>query len=70
MSNFILYSLPTCPQCKMIHLMLDNNKIKYTECQDVDIMRSKNITQIPVLEVGNNRLLVGKEIFTWVREQK
>lgn len=69
MANIILYSLPTCPQCKMVHRLLDDHKIQYTECQDTEAMRAKNILQVPVLAV-EEELLAGKEIFTWVMGQK
>ena len=43
MEMITLYSLPSCPQCRMIHTALDKQQIRYTECQDVEAMRAKDI---------------------------
>jgi len=56
MSNIILYSQPTCPQCRAVHIMLDSKKIKYAEVQDLNIMTSKGIQHTPVLEVDGIQL--------------
>jgi glutaredoxin len=63
----ILYSQPSCPQCRMVHMLLDKNNISYDEFQDVDAMKEKGITHTPMLEV-DNCLFSGVEIFKWIKE--
>jgi len=63
-----LYSQPSCGQCKMVHMLLDQKGIEYSECQDVDEMRSLGITHTPTLEV-DEKLLVGKDIINWIRSK-
>lgn len=50
-------------------MMLDKNGIEYQENQDIDVMKSKGIDHTPALEV-DGKILVGKEIFTWINEVK
>ena len=68
-TNIILFTQPGCPQCRMVHMMLDKNGIEYQENQDVDVMKSKGIDHTPALEV-DGKILKGKEIFTWINEVK
>lgn len=62
----ILYSQPGCPQCKMIHMLLDKKGFKYEENQDIEIMKGKGINHTPALETNDGRILQGKDIFTFV----
>lgn len=59
--SVILYSQPTCPQCKMVHMLLDKKGIKYEECQDVDKMHEVGISKTPTLLVDGLKL-VGQQI--------
>lgn len=65
----ILYSQPTCPQCKMVHQLLDKNNISYTECQDIEQMKANGINHTPALVVGG-KVLQGRDIFSYVNEVK
>ena len=67
--EIILYSQPTCSQCKMVHMLLDKNHISYTECQDVEQMKSAGINHTPALLV-NGKILTGKEIFNYINDVK
>ena len=66
MEKIYLYTQPTCPQCKMVHMLLDKKGIEYIECQDVEIMQQKGINHTPALMVGD-KIIQGKEIFDWVK---
>lgn len=66
MDNVILYSQPGCPQCRMVHMMLDKKGIKYEETQDIETMRSKGIDHTPALDV-DGKILIGIEIGDWIR---
>ena len=65
----ILYTQNGCPQCKMVHMMMDKYNIKYEECQDLDKMRELGIVHTPTLSV-DNKLLVGKELMNWINEHR
>ena len=67
--EIILYSQPTCPQCKMVHMLLDKNHINYTECQDLDQMKTIGINHTPALSV-DGKILTGKEIFNYINDVK
>lgn len=47
----VLYTQPGCGQCKMVHTLLDARKIKYEECQDIELMKTKGIDHTPAIEV-------------------
>lgn len=64
-----LYHTSSCPQCKLVEKMLAVHGIDYESCTDVDEMAGLGITRVPVLAVGD-KLLSGKEIFSWAEEQK
>ena len=63
--DIILYSTKTCPRCKYLKQLLDNKNIKYKVCEDIDLMISKGITNIPVLEV-DGQLLNNKDAMVWI----
>lgn len=48
--NVVLYSTH-CPKCKVLSAKLQQKNINYTEVNDVDLMQSKGLTVVPVLEV-------------------
>lgn len=45
-----IYTTRTCGKCKILKQMMDVNKIEYEECMDTDIMVSKGIFEVPMLE--------------------
>lgn len=63
--DIILYSTKACPRCKYLKQLLDNKNIKYKVCEDTDLMISKGITNIPVLEV-DGQLLNNKDAMVWI----
>lgn len=69
MENVILFSQEGCPQCRMIHMLLDKNHISYTECQDIEKMRELGINHTPALKVGSV-ILQGKDIVKYINEVK
>lgn len=50
----ILYSTETCPMCKMLKRKLDEAKVDYEICMDVDQMKSLGISHVPVLSVDGS----------------
>lgn len=47
-----LYS-NNCPKCKVLKKKLDDANVKYTVVDDTEIMISKRIDLLPVLEIDN-----------------
>ena len=57
MSKIIIFTLPTCPKCRVIKTKLESAGIEYEECQDVDRMRSLGIETTPALYISpENRI--------------
>lgn len=52
----ILYSTTTCPKCNILKAKLDERKIGYTVVDDVDVLVSKNIMSVPILEVDGTMM--------------
>ena len=55
MDNIILYST-NCPKCKVLEKKLVQKNIQYTKIENLDILREKGFTFLPVLEVGSSIL--------------
>lgn len=53
-----IYTLPTCPKCKIIKTKLMNKNIAFTENQDIDQMRSLGLNSTPALYVENDDKLI------------
>ena len=56
-----------CPKCKVLKSKLDSKGIEYNVISDIDIMTSKGIDTVPVLEV-NGEMLNFKTSMNWVEE--
>ena len=67
MSEILLYS-NDCPKCKVLETKLNSKNIKFTKISDIEVLKSKNIMSIPVLEVDNN-LMSFIDANTWVNNQ-
>jgi len=63
----ILYSTD-CPKCKVLKTKLDSKNIKYNIISDVDIIMSKGINTVPILEVNGN-MMDFKTAVDWVNER-
>lgn len=63
----ILYSTG-CPKCNVLKAKLDNKNIKYDVVSNVDIIMSKGISTVPVLEI-DGQLLEFKKSVDWVNER-
>lgn len=40
-----------CPKCKMLKELLDNKEVKYTICDDVELMKTLGFKTVPMLDV-------------------
>ena len=61
------YSLPNCPMCEMLKEKLYEKTISFEEIQDTEILRSKNISHVPCIEV-NGLILKFAEALKWVND--
>ena len=54
-----------CPKCKVLVTKLDGKNINYNVVSDINVIISKGINTVPVLEVDNN-LMDFKTAVDWV----
>ena len=66
MDNIILYST-NCPKCKVLEKKLIQKNIQYVKIEDLDILREKGFTFLPVLEV-NSLILNFKDAVDYVNK--
>lgn len=68
--SIIIYSSPTCPQCKMIKMQLQKEGLEYTDIQDVTVLTSMNIRKVPTLEVNGELFVGAQKALAWIKERK
>ena len=54
-----------CPKCKVLVAKLNKKNINYNTISDINVIISKGISTVPVLEVDNN-LMDFKTAVDWV----
>ena len=69
MENVILFTQPTCPQCRTIHMILDNLHFNYDECQDLEKMKEIGINHTPALSV-DGQIFYGNDIVKYAKGVK
>lgn len=65
--NVILYSTG-CPKCNILKKKLADAKIDYKVIEDVDVMVSKGLKDVPWLEVDGN-LMNFVDSSKWINER-
>ena len=65
----IFYHTSTCPQCKMVEMLLKKNNIVYESIEDVDAILEKGITHTPALEI-DGQIKFGKDIISWINNKR
>ena len=65
--NVILYSTG-CPKCNILMKKLADAKIDYKVVEDVDVMVSKGLKEVPWLEVDGN-LMNFVDSSKWINER-
>ena len=63
-----IYTTEACPKCKILKKKLDSKGIQYKEIKDIEILKSLDIYEVPVLEV-DNKTLEFNEANEWVNNQ-
>ena len=64
-----LYTLPTCPICKVIKQKLTSKNIQFTELNLEDYINIFNTDRAPVLQVGDIILKSPTSINEWIQAQ-
>lgn len=68
MGEIILYSSPGCVHCSLVKQMLDKHNVKYEVSEDRQLMISKDLSEMPTIEV-NGELIEGySRVLTWLDE--
>lgn len=49
--GIIVYSTEHCPSCKVLKSKMDKEEIQYQVIQDIDVMRDKGISHVPMVEI-------------------
>ena len=65
--NVVLYSTG-CPKCNILKKKLADAKIDYSVIEDVDVMVSKGLKEVPWLEVDGN-LMNFVDSSKWINER-
>ena len=63
-----IYTTDTCPKCKILKKKLDSKNIHYKEINDIEILKSLDIYEVPILEV-DNKFLEFNDANNWVNNQ-
>lgn len=58
-----------CPKCNVLTTKLDSKQIDYTIISDINIISSKGITTVPVLEVDGD-MLDFKTAINWINKKE
>ena len=56
-----------CPKCVILESKLKQKDIKYTSCEDINIMSEKGFMQAPMLEV-DNKVMDFKTANNWINK--
>lgn len=65
--NIILYSTG-CPKCNILKKKLADSQMEYSVVEDVDVMLSKGLKEVPWLEVDGN-LMNFVDSSKWLNER-
>lgn len=63
-----LYTID-CPSCKRLEEKLNSCNMDYAVCKDRELMATKGITHLPVLEVDGTSMSF-KDAMKWVNERR
>lgn len=63
-----IYTTETCPKCKILKKKLEDKNIDFKEINDIEILKSLDIYEVPVLDVDDT-LLDFSAANSWINEQ-
>jgi len=56
-----------CPKCKVLQKKLTDKQISFEEINDISVIESKGITQVPILEV-DNKIMDFSTAVKWINQ--
>ena len=62
--NFIMYSKPGCPQCKVLKAKMDAAGVEYKHIEDVDAIIALGVKAAPVLQ-ADGVIYAGPQAIKW-----
>lgn len=65
--SIVLYTIG-CPKCNILEEKLNKNGIRYSICEDTNLMKEKGYSVLPILEVDDFALTF-KDAVSWVNSQ-
>lgn len=68
MENIILYS-NECPKCRTLEQLLNKEHVEYKIDSDISHMIEHGIQTVPVLQIGDEKLLSFDEAIQWIRKK-
>ena len=66
----IVYSLPTCGQCRVLKAKLKEKNIDFTVVEDIETMKELGIQGVPVLQFDDGSKLIQMEAIKWATAQE
>lgn len=63
-----IYTTETCPKCKILKKKLTDKNIDFKEINDIEILKSLDIYDVPVLNVDDT-LMDFSAANSWINEQ-
>ena len=68
MENIILYS-NGCPKCRTLEQLLNKEHVEYKIDSDIRHMIEHGIQTVPVLQIGDEKLLSFDEAIQWDKKE-
>lgn len=56
-----------CPRCQVLEAKLQQKKVSYNTCENIETMENLGIMSVPVLSINGN-LLAYKAAIDWVNQ--
>ena len=66
----IVYSLPTCGQCRVLKAKLKEKNIDFTVVEDIETMKELGIQGVPILQFDDGSKLIQMEAIKWATAQE
>ena len=66
----IVYSLPTCGNCKQLKKLLEEKNIPFTNIDDRDTVIAKGIKSVPTLELEDGTQMTYGDAYRWAQAQE
>ena len=66
----IVYSLPTCGQCRVLKAKLKEKNIDFTVVEDTETMKELGIQGVPVLQFDDGSKLIQMGAIKWATAQE